>query len=250
MVEKKFQGGRQRAAFLQGSWKFSVRVDELNLHQQNSILQEENHSLHAENHSLQHENDSLIEQQGSLQEQLCHLQEQSASVVHENSSLQEHNDILREQNTTLQKEKESLQKEHDSLFQENSSLKVQNSALQLQQKAMEPLRKPIAEYSKPHQRRIKRNRKKGCEASLNWLKQQGLIPVQVITRDINTGTKETIEINVDDATELFGEDYEEADKNDFDRINMMLMIKDSYNVSGNAYHEFARVAKEMPRHHV
>ena len=30
---------------------------------------------------------------------------------------------------------------------------------------------------------------------------------------------------------------------------MMLMIKDSYNVSGNAYHEFARVAKEMPRHH-
>ena len=83
---------------------------------------------------------------------------------------------------------------------------------------------------------------------MNWLKQ-GLIPVQVITRDINTGTKETIEINVDDATEVFGEDYEKADKNDFDRINMMLMIKDSYTVSGNAYHEFARVTKEMPRHH-
>ena len=48
---------------------------------------------------------------------------------------------------------------------------------------------------------------------------------------------------------MFGEGYEEADKNDFDQINMMLMIKDSYNVSGNAYHEFARVAKEMPHHH-
>ena len=107
----------------------------------------------------------------------------------------------------------------------------------------------MADYSKPHQGMLKRNRRDACEVSLNWLKEQGLIPTQITMRDINTGTKETIDINVDDATELFGEDYEEADKNDFDRINMMLMIKDSYNVSGNAYHEFARVAKEMPRHH-
>ena len=134
------------------------------------------------------------------------------------------------------------------LVQENNSLQRRNSALQVQQKSMEPPRKLMTDYSKPHQR-LKRNRRDACEVSLNWLKEQGLIPTQITMRDINTGTKETIDINVDDATELFGEDYEEADKNDFDRINMMLMIKDSYNVSGNAYHEFARVAKEMPRHH-
>ena len=46
----------------QGSWKLLVRVDELNLHQ-NNILQEENHSLQVQNHSLQHENDALVKQQ-------------------------------------------------------------------------------------------------------------------------------------------------------------------------------------------
>lgn len=34
-----------------------------------------------------------------------------------------------------------------------------------------------------------------------------------------------------------------------DRVNMMLFIKDSYNVSSNTYHEFARLTKEMPRHY-
>ena len=58
VVGKKFQGGRQRATFLQGFWKLLVRVDELNLHHQNSVLQEENHSLQVRNHSLQDENDS------------------------------------------------------------------------------------------------------------------------------------------------------------------------------------------------
>ena len=30
---------------------------------------------------------------------------------------------------------------------------------------------------------------------------------------------------------------------------MMLLIKDSYNVSSDAYHEFAKLTKEMPRHY-
>ena len=89
VVGKNFQGGHQREAFLQGSWKLLVRVDKLNLHHQNSVLQEENHSLQVRNHSLQDENDSLIEQQGSLREQLHHLEEQNSSVLHENISLQE-----------------------------------------------------------------------------------------------------------------------------------------------------------------
>ena len=29
----------------------------------------------------------------------------------------------------------------------------------------------------------------------------------------------------------------------------MLLIKDTYNVLGNAYHKFAKIAKEMPRHY-
>ena len=32
------------------------------------------------------------------------------------------------------------------------------------------------------------------------------------------------------------------------RILTYLMIKDTYQVSGNAHHEFARVSKQIPRH--
>ena len=31
-------------------------------------------------------------------------------------------------------------------------------------------------------------------------------------------------------------------------INMMLLVKDQYQVSGSAYHEFAKICQEMPRH--
>jgi len=32
-------------------------------------------------------------------------------------------------------------------------------------------------------------------------------------------------------------------------INMMLLVKDQYQVAGSAYHEFAKICQEMPRHY-
>lgn len=46
---------------------------------------------------------------------------------------------------------------------------------------------------------------------------------------------------------IFDENFEDEDE-DFDMVNMKLTIKDSYLVSGNAYHEFASASKQMPHH--
>ena len=58
-----------------------------------------------------------------------------------------------------------------------------------------------------------------------------------------------IDICCDDMAEVFGDRFQEEEENDFDKVNMMLFIKDTYNVSDNAYHEFAKIAEEMPRHY-
>ena len=76
-----------------------------------------------------------------------------------------------------------------------------------------------------------------------------MIPTQITVRHVDSGETETIDISCDEAADLFGEDYDKEEEDDFDRVNMILFIKDSYNVSGNAYHEFARLTKEMPRHY-
>ena len=34
-----------------------------------------------------------------------------------------------------------------------------------------------------------------------------------------------------------------------DTVNMMLFVKDKYNVSGQAYHEMRKVCKQMPTHY-
>lgn len=48
-----------------------------------------------------------------------------------------------------------------------------------------------------------------------------------------------IDMNVEEVKVIFGDNLE-----DFDTVNMMLMIKDTYQFSGNAYHEFARVSNK------
>lgn len=47
-----------------------------------------------------------------------------------------------------------------------------------------------------------------------------------------------------DVAKTFGDRFQE-EENDFDKVNMMLLIKDTYNVSGNAYQD----SEEMPCHY-
>ena len=52
----------------------------------------------------------------------------------------------------------------------------------------------MTDYSKPHQRRLKWNQRDACEVSLNWVKEQGLLLTEITMRNINTGTRETIDM--------------------------------------------------------
>jgi len=61
-----------------------------------------------------------------------------------------------------------------------------------------------------------------------------------------TGKKQSLCLNKEQYNQLFGPDTDVAEENDFDMINMMLLVKDQYQVSGSAYHEFAKICQEMP----
>ena len=162
------------------------------------------------------------------------------------SLLLEQNDSLRQQTSTLQQQNSSFEQQVDTLQSQNIAMHV---SICQQEHAMSVPPKPISEYSTSYQRKLKRKRTESCEASLQWLKDHGLIPTQVTVRHLDSGETETIDIGNVEAVDLCDEDYDKEEERDFDRVNMMLLIKDLYNVSGDAYHEFAKLTKEMPRHY-
>ena len=91
-----------------------------------------------------------------------------------------------------------------------------------------------------------RDRTESCSQSLSWLEDQGFIPVTVMVRNVSTGKEEAIPLCDQDLFEPFGQS-DDVDKDTLDTVNMMLYIKDWYNISDGAYHELAKVCKEMPR---
>ena len=64
-----------------------------------------------------------------------------------------------------------------------------------------------------------------------------------MVRSVSTG-KEAIHLCDHDMLELFGQSSD-MDNDILDTVNMMLYIKDWY-ISDSAYHELAKVCKEMP----
>ena len=75
---------------------------------------------------------------------------------------------------------------------------------------------------------------------------EGYTPLQVTVQNNTTGDTEIININSD---ELLGPHGSSASEDEVNTLNMMLYIKDKYNVSGAAYHEMAQLCKSMPRHY-
>ena len=53
-------------------------------------------------------------------------------------------------------------------------------------------------------------------------------------------------MNTETCQEVFGQDAISDD--DLDTLNMILYVKDRYNVSGQAYHEFVKICKQLPQH--
>lgn len=78
------------------------------------------------------------------------------------------------------------------------------------------------------------------------MEQEGLKPFSVVAENKQTKKKETIVLNQLDLAETLGHNLttEQADV-----LTMMLYVKDRYNVSGRAYHQIAKLCKQMPIHY-
>ena len=159
-------------------------------------------------------------------------------------------------NLTYQEALHSKQKEIDELKKKNQHLQKQASYLSHQlQKAQSdgftPTRgygrnKLPTGYSDRHQRTLKRQRTEKCSSSLAWLSIEGFSATKLTIQNDSTGEMSTLDLPT---ANLLGPQHAPAEDTEMDTINMMLYIKDRYNVSGSAYHEMAQLCDKMPRHY-
>ena len=164
-------------------------------------------------------------------------------------------DMLTHQAVLESKQKE-LEEENQQLHRANKILQQQASYLSNQiQKAQssgfQPTRgytrtKSPSEYSICHQYNLKHQRTEKCASSLAWLKAEGYSVMQVTLRDDNTGEITTIDMPT---ANLLSPQQDPPADTELDTLNMMLYIKDKFNISGEAYHEMAQPCNVMPRHY-
>ena len=122
--------------------------------------------------------------------------------------------------------------------------RVSNLSAAMRNSGIEPLRgsssKALEEYSDSHRRRLKRARAENCGGSLHWLQCEGYVPLSVKVLNTKTGKTDFINLRNEDMEGVFGSG--DVSDEHVDTLNMMLFIKDWYNVSHSAYHELARSA--------
>ena len=153
-------------------------------------------------------------------------------------------ETLRTKLDTSEKENKKLQNTVE-LLKKDMSTKVCSISKLLHSTPVRHHHKPYEELSERQRRRIKRGRETACEASLAWLEQEGYEAVSVELRNKETGNIEQISLKRQDMEELFGSGSQ-ITESEIDKLNMMLYVKDRYNVSDGAYHEMAKICREMP----
>lgn len=79
-----------------------------------------------------------------------------------------------------------------------------------------------------------------------WLKAEGYSATTVTVRNDITGETSTVHLPT---ANLLGPQQDPVEDQEIDVVNMMLYVKDRYNISGNAYHERAQLCEKMPRHY-
>ena len=110
-------------------------------------------------------------------------------------------------------------------------------------------RKSLDSCSESHKCLLKRKQTTSCETSLEWLELEGFIPTRLELRNVESGESHTLILNKKMCSDLFGQAGSEASQDDIDIVNMMLFVKDKYNVSGQAYHEMRKACKQIPTHY-
>ena len=197
-----------------------------------------------------HLEDELRPEMQALTDKIEDLQDEVLELHHEVSHAQQDMKELVAQRDDMEVELRTTEHLLDKSRKENECLR------ELVQKLLECQRqgarftaqadKCMDDYSSSHQRRRKREMSKSCGDSLQRLQNQGYIPVSVSAVSMSTGKTELIDLRNEALAELFR--YEdEVNGDDVDMIDMTLYVKDWYNVSHDAYHELAKLCKEMPR---
>lgn len=101
-------------------------------------------------------------------------------------------------------------------------------------------------YSDRQIRRFKKQRTLSCSASLAWLESEGYIPLELTVQNKDTGNVERLILNQELCEEVFGQ--KDVSDEEIDKINIIIFIKDRFHISGQAYHELAKICKGLPRH--
>jgi hypothetical protein len=184
---------------------------------------------------------------------------------------------LDKENKKLQKEvKEAKCKEQKA---QDKIARMSEQILKAQGMGYTPTRghsrvKSPSKCSKRHQRKLKRKREERCAEALAWLEHDGYLPSKLILSNIKTGETETVTLHECEPLQA-----DESTEEEVNIINMILYLKDRYNISGvfsticvctwcicvvmlcvtcyvpivyiigNAYHEMAQLFKSMPRHY-
>ena len=215
---KAFIGSAKRMQFLQQEWELKLCEQNIEFSEMESRLE----TLEDEVEELHHE--------------VSHAAQDIQELRNKRDELQEREKELTASVSRLQKDNQRLQAKARELSATTACSTPRTRGRSY---------KPEEEYSESHKRRLKRQRTKSCSQSLSWLEDQGFIPLTVMVRSVSAG-KEATHLCDHDMLELFGQSSD-MDNDTLDTVNMMLYIKDWYNISDGAYHELAKVCKEMPR---
>lgn len=147
----------------------------------------------------------------------------------------------RQRAETLEKGNEALKEQLTSLSDKQRKEAVDGGGRRGKRRSME-------DYSDRHLRRLKKARQSSCAASLSWLEREGYEPLKVVVRNKQTDATETLQIGSHESEHLLGQTGDSVTSDKLDMLNMILFVKDRCNVSGEAYHQLARICKELPRH--
>lgn len=152
------------------------------------------------------------------------------------------NQKLEKENTALMESKETMKKKIA-----NMSEKVRKA----QSQGFQPSRgcsqlKSPSKCTERHRRTLKRKRADKCTDALAWLEAEGYSATKVALRNVKSGEIQTINLDKDG---FLGLEDSGVSEEEVDTINMMLYVKDKFNVSGGAYHEMAQLCRDLPRHY-
>ena len=107
------------------------------------------------------------------------------------------------------------------------------------------MKRSAKHYSKRHERRVKKQRLSECAASLTWLQEEGMTPVQVVVVNSETSKVQRITLRKDleQALNLSGEQIRDEDA---DMISMMLYVKDKIIYCTYIYYKCDLLWKNRP----